>query len=156
MTNEFFFRFEVDAPLQTVSDFHDSTNVLKRLSPPPMFVQVHEFEPLGEGSNARFTLWLGPIPLRWHARHENVSVNGFTDVQVSGPMAAWRHTHRFEATADGRTVVTEHIAYEHPAGPKGLLTRLLFNKAGLYFLFTYRKLVTRAATQDKTLADART
>lgn len=143
--NEFMFRFEVAAPVQAVSDFHDNTTVLKELSPPLMFVQVHEFEPMGEGSLAKFTLWLGPIPLHWVARHENVSVEGFTDVQISGPMASWRHTHGFAPAGPNHTHVTEHIRYEHPSGPRGLLTRLLFNKAALFFLFSYRKFVTRQA-----------
>lgn len=135
--------FTVDAPLQAVSDFHHDTSVLKTLTPPPIFAQVHKFEPLGEGSTAEFTLWFGPLPLRWRAVHSNVSVNGFTDTQVSGPLKSWEHTHRFTAVSPTTTRVHEHIAYSHHPGLKGVLTRLLFAKPGLTFLFTARKFITR-------------
>ena len=60
----FDYKFTVDAPATAVSNFHHDTRILKKLSPPPIFVQIHRFEPLGEGSKAEFTLWFGPLPLR--------------------------------------------------------------------------------------------
>ena len=139
----FKFDFTVDATVTAVSDFHHDTSILKKLTPPPIYTQIHSFEPLGEGSVANFTLWVGPIPLRWTAVHSNVSVNGFTDTQQSGPMKSWAHTHRFTAVSPTKTQVSEHIEYSHHSGLKGLFTRLLFNNAGLYLLFTARKLITR-------------
>lgn len=139
----FDFRFKVAAPVTAVSAFHHDTRILKKLSPPPIFVQIHHFEPLGEGSEAAFTLWFGPLPIRWLAIHSNVSEHGFTDTQKRGPMRAWAHTHRFIALSPAETEVHEHIKYAHLSGWRGLLTRILFNKAGLYGLFTARKLLTR-------------
>ena len=139
----FDYRFTVAAPQTTVSTFHHDTRILKLLTPPPMFVQIHSFEPLGEGSVANFTIWAGPIPLRWQAVHTQVSPNGFTDTQASGPMRFWQHTHRFRALAPNLTEVHEHIEYQHHAGLRGLFTRLLFNKPGLWALFTARKWITR-------------
>lgn len=139
----FDYRFTVNAPLEVVSAFHEDTRVLKKLTPFPIFAQVHRFEPLGEGSRADFTLWFGPLPVRWQAVHSEVSISGFTDTQVSGPLKAWRHTHRFEPLPDGRTQVREHIEYAHDSGGRGLLSRLLFAKPGLYLLFTARKFLTR-------------
>ena len=141
--NTFDFQFTVNAPRALVAAFHHDTRILKKLSPPPMFVQIHSFEPLADRSLADFTLWFGPIPLRWRARHSNVSESGFTDTQEEGPMAYWQHRHQFESVGPTHTIVREHIQYEHPAGLKGLFTRMLFNPAGLYLLFTYRKLRTR-------------
>lgn len=139
----FNFKFIVDAPVTAVSSFHHDTRILKKLSPPPIFVQIHRFEPLGEQSEAEFTLWFGPLPLRWLAVHSHVSANGFTDTQASGPLKHWQHAHRFTAVSPDRTQVHEHIEYSHHAGWRGLLTRLLFNKPGLYALFTARKWLTR-------------
>ena len=59
----FEFRFRVPAPLSVVRRFHHDTSALKKLTPPPVFVQLHEIEPLSEGSVSRFTLWMGPLPL---------------------------------------------------------------------------------------------
>lgn len=139
----FDYTFTINAPLQAVSDFHHDTRVLKKLTPPPIFVQIHSFEPLGEDSVADFTMWFGPFPVRWQAIHSNVSVNGFTDTQASGPLKQWQHTHRFTAVSPHKTQVHEHIEYAHDHGWRGLISRLLFAKPGLYLLFTARKWLTR-------------
>lgn len=140
---EFRYTFTVNAPLSEVRAFHHDTSVLKKLTPFPIFVQISEFEPLAEGSNARFTLWFGPIPVRWHARHSDVGPNGFTDTQVSGPLKAWQHTHRFVALTPNQTRIDEHIIYAHDTGARGLLSRLLFNRPALTFLFSARSVLTR-------------
>lgn len=139
----FNYQFTVPAPLMAVYDFHHETNALKRLMPPPLFVQSHRFDPLGEGSIADFTIWFGPLPVRWQAEHSQVGLNGFTDRQVVGPLAHWQHQHRFTAINERTTQVTEQVVYEYPAG--AWLTPLLFNRPGLTILFTYRQLVTRWA-----------
>jgi ligand-binding SRPBCC domain-containing protein len=144
----FSYSFSVRAPLSAVAEFHRDTAALKRLSPPPMWVQLHRVDPLGEGSISDFTLWLGPIPIRWTALHSDVDrLHGFTDTQTRGPLKFWRHTHRFEAVAAAVTRVTEHIEYQHDAGWRGLLSRLLFSTPGLQFLFGYRSFVTRRALE---------
>lgn len=139
----FDFAFRVAAPVAAVRDFHHDTRALRRLTPPPTFVQLHSIEPLGEGSVSRFTLWVGPLPLPWKAVHRNVSDRGFTDVQAEGPAARWEHTHSFVPLADGATEVREHIEFEHKPGLRGLVTRVLFARPNLWAMFTYRKLVTR-------------
>lgn len=139
----FDYQFLVQAPVTAVRAFHQDTRILKKLSPPPIFAQIHEFEPLAEGSRAEFTLWFGPIPVRWTAVHHHVSENGFSDRQESGPLKFWEHTHRFTAVNPTTTQVREHIKYEYKKGWPGLFSRLLFNKPGLTMLFTARKLLTR-------------
>jgi len=139
----FNYSFTVNAPLAAVSAFHHDIRVLKKLTPPPIFVQIHRYQPLGEGSEAEFTLWFGPIPVRWLAVHTNVSQQGFTDTQVKGPLRAWQHTHRFTSLGANKTQVSEHIEYEHHDGRNGLLTRLLFSRPSLYLLFTARQWLTR-------------
>ncbi len=140
---QFDFYFTVNAPLTAVHAFHHDTRILKKLTPPPLFVQIHAFEPLAEGSRAEFTLWFGPLPLRWTAVHHHVGPQGFTDRQEKGPLKFWEHTHRFTAVNDHTTHVHEHIEYEHFPGRRGWLSRLLFNKPGLLMLFTARKWLTR-------------
>ncbi|MBK8985730.1 MAG: hypothetical protein IPM39_06555 [Chloroflexi bacterium] len=139
----FDYAFMVNAPLTAVSAFHHNTHVLKTLTPPPIFAQIHHFDPLADGAIAEFTLWFGPLPVRWKAIHSQVSENGFTDTQVSGPLQSWRHTHTFAAVTPTTTRVHEHIEYSHFDGRRGLLSRLLFAKPGLFLLFTARQLITR-------------
>jgi ligand-binding SRPBCC domain-containing protein len=140
---QFTHAFEVKAKQQEVAAFHDDTRALKWLTPPPMFVQLQDIEPLGEGSRSRFTMWFGPIPARWRAVHTDVSAWGFTDSQEVGPLRRWRHRHTFEALDDERTLVVDQVIYDHHGGWRGLLTRLVFNRPGLALLFTYRKWATR-------------
>lgn len=139
----FDFSFRVPASLEAVRQFHHDTSALKRLTPPPTIVQLHEIEPLAEGSVSRFTLWVGPIPLHWTAQHRNVTDHGFTDIQVKGPAQKWEHTHTFVPLDEKQTEIREHIEYEHFPGSRGLLTRVLFAKPNLYFMFSYRRWVTR-------------
>lgn len=140
--------FTVRAALAAVADFHRDSHALKRLTPPPLFVQLHRVDPLGEGAVADFTLWFGPFPVRWVAVHSNVQPHhGFTDIQQCGPLKAWVHIHRFETLEPGKVRVTDHIEYTHDAGWRGLVSRLLFNPLALHFLFTYRAWVTRRAVE---------
>ncbi len=137
----------MDASLEAVSDFHRDTSALKILSPMPM--QLHRADPMADGSISEFTMWLGPIPIRWRAVHSDVSANGFTDTQESGPMAFWAHTHRFESVNENQTHIYEQIEYRHPKGSRRFFTRLLFGKLGLQILFTYRQLATKYALRSK-------
>jgi len=139
----FDFTFTVAAPLEAVREFHRDTSALRRLTPPPTFVQLHAIEPLAEGSVSRFTLWVGPLPLQWTAVHRNVSDRGFTDVQAEGPARKWEHTHTFVPLDAATTEIREHIEFEHAGGFWGVVTRLLFSRPNLLLMFTYRKLVTR-------------
>lgn len=139
----FHYEFTVNAPRSAVSKFHHDTSILKKLTPPPIFIQVHRFDPLADGSTAELTMWFGPIPVPWTAVHANVTEAGFTDTQSRGPLKHWQHTHQFLAANDKQTLVKEHIEYTYEKGLKGVLSRLMFNRAGLFLLFTARKWLTR-------------
>jgi len=143
----FDYKFTVWAPLAAVGRFHHDTRVLKKLTPPPTIVQIHQVEPLAEGSVSHFTLWVGPLPLRWKAVHRNVTDRGFTDIQAAGPLQKWEHTHAFSPIDDGVTEIHEHIEYEHRPGFRGLVTRLLFARPNLCLMFGYRRWVTRRSLQ---------
>lgn len=146
----FDFRFTVPASLDAVRAFHGDTSALRTLTPPPTIVQLHAVEPLAEGSVSRFTLWLGPVPIAWTAVHRNVSGTGFTDVQASGPVAKWEHTHTFVPLAENLTEVREHIEFEHFSGLRGLFTRVLFARPNLLAMFTYRRWITRRRLRQTT------
>ena len=141
----FDYRFTVDAPVEAVSAFHFQTGILKVLTPPFMIMQIHRFDPLANGSIGEFTIWAGPIPVRWRAEHSEVSETGFTDTQTAGPMKFWKHTHRFIPMSSVITEVHEHIEFQHDRGLRGLWSRLLFPRPALVALFTYRCWVTRRA-----------
>ena len=143
----FEFEFQVNAGIEDVRAFHRDTTALKKLSPPLTYVQIHEVEPLANGSVSRFTLWVGPIPLKWKAIHRDVSELGFTDVQAEGPAQKWEHTHSFIPLDESTTELREHVVYEHFPGIKGLITRFLFAKPNLFVMFAYRRYVTKRSLE---------
>ena len=151
----FDYHFTAPAPLAAVAAFHHDASALPRLTPPPILVQLHRVEPLANGSLADFTLWFGPLPVRWVAVHSQVDpLNGFTDTQQAGPLKFWRHTHRFEALDANTTRVSEHVDYEHRAGWRGWLSRVLYNRLALRCLFFYRAWATRRALPARRRAQA--
>jgi ligand-binding SRPBCC domain-containing protein len=136
-------RFEVDAPIEDVAEFHARSSSMGAITPPPIIARVHAApERLGEGDEMSFTLWLGPLPLRWLARIEDVGPTGFSDVQLRGPFARWEHRHDFEPLGEGRTAVHDRIEAEllrHPIwGPVGISMWL-----GMPLLFAFRGWRTR-------------
>ena len=143
----FDYDFIVNAPQSAVADFHYSSSV-KTHTPFPIIAQIHHHEPLGEGSRSSFTLWFGPWPLHWKVVHSDVDHNGFTDVQIRGPLKSWRHTHNFIAVDENTTRVSEHIEYEYRSGLAGVFNRLMFSSPSLTMLFTARKMITRQHTAN--------
>ena len=135
--------FAVDAPFDVVRRFHGSTAAIPWLTPPPMIARVHEGGAVTEGMVADFTLWFGPLPLHWRARHRDVGDRAFTDEQVEGPMAEWVHRHEIEPLPDGRTQVRDRVEYAHPSGARGVFTRAFMSAPALRFLFGYRAAMTK-------------
>ncbi len=142
----FDFSFRVSAPIDRVAEFHRDARALPRLTPPPIFIQLHHVEPLAEGSRVDMTMWFGPLPVRWVAVHDQVeALSGFRDTAVRSPLRFWRHEHRFSVVDAQTTEIHEHVEYVHANGWAGVLSRVLFNPPGLWFLFAYRRLATRRA-----------
>lgn len=109
--------FRLAAPLERVRDFHAQPQSMSRITPPPIIARIHQAPaPLVEGSQMDFTLWMGPLPLRWQARIENVTPSGFDDRQLSGPFSSWVHRHRFEAVDANTTIVNDEIQAELAPG----------------------------------------
>ena len=103
-------RFRVKAPLADVAEFHSRSASMPAITPPPMIVRVHAAPAvLAEGDTMDFTLWAGPIPVRWVARIERASAEGFTDRQIRGPFAAWAHRHTYERVDDQTTDVVDEV-----------------------------------------------
>ena len=106
--------FIVQAPLAAVREFHSQSNSMGAITPPPVVVQIHAAPALlAEGDEMDFTMWLGPLPIRWLARIEEVTpisfVDRLVDRQVRGPFTSWRHLHTFVPLDDNNTIVQDQV-----------------------------------------------
>lgn len=134
------------ASLDELLRLHQDPRALAKLTPPPIFAQLLRDERLSitEGE-VEFRLWVGPLPLRWIARHEpGPTPDSFADAQVSGPMAYWRHEHIFRDVPGG-VELTDRVTLAHKPGLLGLFTRLAFGGLALRILFAFRHWRTRRA-----------
>jgi ligand-binding SRPBCC domain-containing protein len=140
--------FRVRAPLPDAAGFHTSAASLKAITPPLIPMQLHHAPAeMGDGDEMAFTMWMGPLPVRWEARVEDVSPAGFLDRQVRGPFEAWVHRHTFVQLAAGGTEVLDEVEASlkpHPLwGLVGLAMWL-----GLPLLFVYRGWKTRRLLEE--------
>jgi ligand-binding SRPBCC domain-containing protein len=107
----------INAPIEVIWEFHERTDILQLLTPPWQPVQIVRREGgLDVGAISEFRLFLGPIPIRWVARH--IECNKpylFVDEQIEGPMQSWVHRHQLQAE-NGQTRLSDAIAYELPGG----------------------------------------
>lgn len=135
--------FRVRAPVTEVARFHTSASSLKAITPPLIPMQLHAAPgQMSDGDEMDFTMWMGPLPVRWQARVEDISPTGFVDQQVRGPFESWVHRHSFIAV-DGVTtqVVDEVEARLRPHALWGLAGLAMW--LGLPLLFAYRGWRTR-------------
>ncbi|RAM53096.1 MAG: cyclase [Hapalosiphonaceae cyanobacterium JJU2] len=140
----------INAPVEVVWRFHERPDVLQMLTPPWQPVQVmRREEGLGVGAITEFRLFLGPLPLRWLARHtEYEEYHLFTDEQISGPFEYWVHRHRFEPE-NGKTRLTDEIFFALPGGsPIEFLGGWLIN-VQLEAMFRYRHHITRQQCESR-------
>lgn len=136
-------QFRVEASLARVAEFHSRSASMAAITPPPIIARMHNAPPvLTEGDEMSFTLWLGPLPIHWLARIEDVSPSGFTDHQLRGPFAEWAHRHAYKVVNDQVTDVIDEITLKirsHPIwGLVGIGMRL-----GLPILLAYRAWKTK-------------
>ena len=135
--------FRVRAPLADVAGFHTSAASLKAITPPLIPMQLHQApQRMGDGDEMGFTMWMGPLPVRWEARVEDVSPTGFLDRQVRGPFETWAHRHTFVQIAEDSTEVLDEV--EASLKPHVLWSLVgLAMWLGLPLLFAYRGWKTR-------------
>lgn len=120
--------------------FADAGN-LEAITPPYLRFEIVTPRPIamGEGTLIEYKLRLHGLPISWLTRIE-VWEPGvrFVDQQMRGPYALWHHTHDFEPTADGRTLMRDTVRYAIPFGPLGELAHALFVKRDLNRIFNFR------------------
>src|SRR4051812_14559136 len=92
------------------------------------------------GTIIEYRLRLHGLPIRWLTQIEawEPAVR-FVDRQLRGPYALWHHTHEFEATGDGGTIMRDTVRYALPLGPAGAVAHALFVRRDLERIFDFRR-----------------
>ena len=138
----------IDAPVDRVWQFYERSDILQLLTPPWQPVTVVRREGgLGVGAVSEFRLSLAGIPVRWVATHIECEPGRlFVDRQTDGPMESWLHRHEFVAE-NGKTRLTDAIAYEIPGGWLAEFILGWWVEARLTDMFRYRHQVTQEKCQ---------
>ena len=141
--------FIIDRPQTEVVEFHRHPTALQGITPPPIIMRLHQApDPLKEGDEMRFTMWLGPFPVRWHSTIEAVDRTGFTDRQLAGPFRRWVHRHEFLPAGEDQTEVRDKIVFAlRPHLVWGLVG--IGMALGLPILFGYRAWKTRQILETR-------
>lgn len=114
------FSTELPVSADTVYSWHTRPGAMERLVPPWEELKVLEREGVFGAGSVTFEIGLGPLRQRWRAEYrDTIPGRQFVDVQIDGPFAQWRHTHRFEPIGPDRCRVTDEVTYELPFGPAG-------------------------------------
>lgn len=104
---------------------------------------MEQHEGIEEGDRAIIRLHAGPASVRWVAEHgPRVEGRSFSDTQVEGPFAAWRHLHRFLPLDEERSILEDDVTYRLPLQPLSAPFRPLARRE-LDRLFGYRHRVTK-------------
>lgn len=69
----------------------------------------------------------------------------FVDVQLSGPFAAWKHEHEFEAVDSKTTRMVDRVTYRPPFGMLGFIADWLLIRWQLRSMLRYRSNALRKA-----------
>jgi hypothetical protein len=143
-TEIFVLRSRMEASAADVYAWHALPEALERLTPPGERVKIIE-RTGGIERGARVVLEVGKSPFRqrWVAVHGDFEVGRyFTDQQVSGPFAYWKHTHTFEPQGTAASILEDRVEYALPFNFLGRWFGGWYVRKKLEKLFRYRHEVT--------------
>lgn len=135
----------IAVPASKLSEWHLKPGAFQRLTPPWERVEVVE-EPveIADGSRAVIKTKIGPIALPWIAEHRDCDPGkSFTDVQIKGPFASWKHLHSFIEVDDQSSTLSDSIDYQLPLGILGRVFGGGFVRTKLERTFSYRHSLTK-------------
>jgi len=144
-------KFELTGAMPASADdlfaWHARPGAFFRLIPPWESVRVTSTSgPFADGYRiAMRAKILGPIGKTWTAELFDVQPGlHFRDRELTGPFAAWTHTHRMTPTGPETSILHEEIDYELPFGVLGRLFGSAMVRAKLEAMFAYRHALTRS------------
>ncbi|WP_420454249.1 TIGR01777 family oxidoreductase [Rubrivirga sp.] len=142
-------RLAVPVPAAELFRWHERPGAFERLTPPWQPVALRQHEGIRDGDLAVIRLGTRVAGLDWVAEHRGYDdaclddpegACQFEDVQLSGPFAAWRHTHTMLPAGEG-SILEDDVSYRLPLAP---LSRVAagFGETQIERMFAYRHRVT--------------
>jgi ligand-binding SRPBCC domain-containing protein len=126
--------------------WHERPDTLLDLTPLRRWMRIERREGgLRDGARITFSLGVGPLRVRWEARHYGyVDGTQFCDEQVRGPFRVWRHCHRVVPVGVGQSLYVDRVEYALSGGAlaQGMVRPLLRR------LFAWRHQIVRRAFVD--------
>lgn len=124
--------------------YHARTGAFERLIPPWERVSLVYQDPgLEAGNRTVIRMQAGIIPVTWVAEHtEYTPGKSFTDMQVSGPFAYWKHQHVVVPLGENRAELLDRIYFRLPLGTIGQYLGVNAVKRKLASTFRFRHWVT--------------
>jgi ligand-binding SRPBCC domain-containing protein len=121
--------------------FGDALN-LEAITPPWLGFRVTTPQPIemSAGTVIEYRLKLRGARIGWRT---TIAVwappHRFVDVQIRGPYRLWHHTHDFEQTEDGHTLMRDTVRYALPLGPLGEIAHRVLVRRDLARIFDFRR-----------------
>lgn len=141
------FERTLDCPVSAAELFawHARPGAFRRLMPPWEKVRlVGAPAEVATGARQTMELSVGPFAKRWVAEIREVeSGSSFSDVQISGPFASWRHRHAMEARGANASRLHDRVEYRLPFGMLGNAVAGGYVRRSLERLFAYRHRITQ-------------
>ena len=111
------FQKELELPIsrEELWNWHVRNGAFQRLSPPWQKLSLERFDGVVEDGLGIIALSVGPVKLRWHARHLDVDPpRQFVDFQEKGPFKYWKHTHSMIDRASNTSTLRDAVDFELP------------------------------------------
>ena len=143
-TQAFIHQSRIGAPASEVYAWHALPDALEMLTPPGEHIEIIE-RTGGIERGARVVMRFGrwPFRMRWVAVHQDYEEGRyFSDLQVSGPFAYWKHTHSFKPDGSAACILEDKVEYALPFGFLGRWLAGGYVHRKLEELFKYRHEVT--------------
>jgi ligand-binding SRPBCC domain-containing protein len=142
----------LDGTPEEVFPFFAEARNLEQITPPLLGFDVITPGPIEMhvGTLIEYRLRVHRIPLSWLTSIQAWEPpHRFVDMQVRGPYALWHHTHTFQATADGATLMRDTVRYSVGFGPLGELADRLFVARDVAAIFDFRTQAVPALLADR-------
>lgn len=147
-------------PAKILEEWHHTPGALDRMRPPWESVRVvGELPEIADGNRVTLEISSGPLKKRWVAEYYGVIPGReFSDRQVSGPFAAWSHTHRFLPEGESHSRLEDAIRFRLPGGFAGRLVAgaAVKRRISRGFAFRHRRLALDLARHFQEPRESRT